>query len=62
LACNDDATGCATGDVCTANNNHHGSRITPTVTGGQAYFVIVDGFAGSCGGSSGTFTLTVTPP
>src|SRR5207248_2164091 len=34
------------------------SRITPTVTAGQAYFIVVDGY----GGAQGTFSLTVTPP
>jgi hypothetical protein len=31
------------------------------VTAGQTYFIIVDGYTGSCGGSSGAFTLTMVP-
>ncbi len=61
LACNDDTASCATGDPCFAAT-HHGSRVTPTVTAGQTYYIVVDGYGGSCGGSSGSFTLTVTPP
>jgi len=53
IACNDDTSGCATG-----SNPNYGSRITPTVTAGQTYFIIVDGY----GGASGNFTLSVTPP
>src|SRR5205814_8031514 len=34
------------------------SRITPSVTAGQTYFIVVDGF----GLSQGNITLTVTPP
>src|SRR5204862_250118 len=34
------------------------SRIMPTVTAGQTYFIVVDGY----GGAQGNFTLTVTPP
>src|SRR5205814_1493124 len=34
------------------------SRIMPTVTAGQTYFIVVDGY----GGAQGTFSLTVTPP
>src|SRR5439155_1215909 len=50
-----------------ADHDHHpprgaglfpGSRITPTVTAGQTYFIVVDGYAGA----QGTFSLTVTPP
>ena len=51
LACNDDS--CAV-----SNNDHWGSRIVPTVTAGQTYFVVVDGYDGR----SGSFALTVTPP
>jgi hypothetical protein len=51
VACNDDTCAVAT-------NDHWGSRVTPTVTAGQAYFVIVDGY----NGASGTFTLNVAPP
>src|SRR5439155_664147 len=49
--CNDDA--CAN-----ASGLFRASRITPTVTAGQAYFIVVDGY----GGAPGTFSLTVTPP
>src|SRR5213080_3558321 len=51
LGCNDDARADATG----ANR---ASRITPTVTAGQTYYIFVDGF----GGAQGNFTLTVLPP
>jgi len=34
------------------------SRITPTVTAGQTYYIVVDGY----GGAQGTFALTVTAP
>src|SRR5437773_1158035 len=34
------------------------SRIMPTVTAGQTYYIFVDGF----GGAQGNFTLTVLPP
>src|SRR5438046_162429 len=49
--CNDDA--CAN-----ASGLFRASRITPTVTAGQPYFIVVDGYAGA----TGTFSLTVTPP
>src|SRR4029077_20136419 len=62
IACNDDEASCGTGDSCTPNNGHHGSVVNTTVTAGQTYYIIVDGFAGSCGGSSGNFRLNVTPP
>ncbi len=62
LACNDDTAACATGDPCTSNRDHHGSLVTLAVTAGQTYLIVVDGFSGSCGGASGTFSLTVTPP
>src|SRR5207248_2860922 len=51
LGCNDDACADATG----ANR---ASRITPTVTAGQTYYIFVDGF----GGAQGNLTLTVLPP
>ncbi len=54
LACNDDTTGCTTGEP----NDHHGSRIVLGVTAGQTYVVAVDGY----NGAHGTYTLTVTPP
>jgi len=49
--CNDDACPNSTGLV-------RASRLTPTVTAGQTYFIIVDGYSTS----SGSFTLSVTPP
>src|SRR5881628_824200 len=49
--CNDDACLNATGLI-------RASRLTPTVTAGQTYFIVVDGY----GGAQGTFSLTVTPP
>ena len=51
VGCNDDACVNATGLF-------RGSRIMPTVTGGQTYFIVVDGY----GGAQGSFSLTVTPP
>jgi hypothetical protein len=54
LACNDDVIGCETGEP----NDHHGSRLTPTVTAGQTYFIVVDGY----NGSQGAFSVTITPP
>jgi len=61
IACNDDTTGCGTSGPCT-NASHHGSKLTPTVTAGQSYIIVVDGYNGSCGGSLGSFSLSVTPP
>src|SRR5438874_802557 len=49
--CNDDACANATG-------LNRASRLTPTVTAGQTYYIVVDGY----GGAQGTFSLTVTPP
>src|SRR5438034_7400 len=49
--CNDDACPDASG-------LNRASRITPTVTAGQTYFIVVDGF----GGAAGNFSLTVTTP
>jgi hypothetical protein len=54
VACNDDTAGCFTSEP----NDHHGSRLTPTVTAGQTYFIVVDGYNGALG----TFTMSVTPP
>ena len=51
ITCNDDA--CAN-----ASGQNRASRITPAVTAGQTYFIVVDGY----NGSSGTFTLKVTAP
>ena len=58
--------GCASGseagcndDACTNSTGlFRASRLTPTVTAGQTYFIVVDGY----GGAHGTFSLTVTPP
>ena len=52
------ASGC-NDDACTNSTGlSRASRITPTVTAGRTYFIVVDGFAGA----AGTFSLTVTPP
>jgi hypothetical protein len=51
VGCNDDACTNSTGLF-------RASRLTPTVTAGQTYFIVVDGY----GGAQGTFSLTVTPP
>src|SRR2546426_3350432 len=51
VACNDDACANASGLM-------RASRITPTVTAGQTYYIVVDGY----GGAQGTFALTVTAP
>lgn len=52
VACNDDA--CATGTSAT-----QGSRLTPTVTAGQTYYIVVDGYNDR---DSGAFSLTVQEP
>src|SRR5437870_2364108 len=49
--CNDDACTNATG-------LYRASRLTPTVTAGQTYYIVVDGY----GGAQGLYGLTVTPP
>src|SRR5204863_14380 len=51
VACNDDSCANSTGIV-------RASKITPTVTAGATYYIVVDGY----GGAAGTFALTVTPP
>ncbi len=56
VACNDDTTGCGT--TLDGNSPHRGSRITPAVTAGKTYYIVVDGYATS----QGTFTLTVVSP
>ena len=56
LACNDDTTGCGT--TTDVANPHRGSRITTSVTAGQTYFIVVDGY----NGNFGSFSLRVTPP
>jgi hypothetical protein len=53
LSCNDDTNGCSTG-----TGSNIGSRLSPTVTAGQTYYIFVDGY----NGASGNFTLSVTPP
>jgi hypothetical protein len=53
VACNDDTSGCGSGAA-----SNLASRITPTVTAGQTYYIVVDGY----GGARGNFTLSVTPP
>ena len=54
LGCNDDTTGCTTGEP----NDHHGSRVAVNVAAGQTYVIVVDGY----NGARGTYTLTVSPP
>jgi glucose/arabinose dehydrogenase len=54
LQCNDDTTGCGTGEP----HASHGSRITPTVTSGETYYIVVDGYDGN----QGDFQLTVREP
>src|SRR5204862_253282 len=49
--CNDDA-------CFNASGLYRASRLTPTVTAGQTYYIVVDGY----NGAQGTFGLTVTPP
>ena len=53
VACNDDTSGCNSGA-----GSGIASRITPTVTAGQTYYIVVDGY----GGARGDFRLSVTPP
>jgi cysteine-rich repeat protein len=55
IACNDDTTACSS-----ASGANHGSRITPTVTAGQTYYIVVDGINGVH--AAGNFTLTVVAP
>src|SRR5437762_7614237 len=50
-ACNDDACANATGQV-------RASKLSPTVTAGVTYDIIVDGY----GTAQGSFRLVVTPP
>src|SRR5207247_4034182 len=49
--CNDDACANSTGLI-------RASRLTPSVTAGTTYYIVVDGYAGS----RGSFALRVTPP
>src|SRR5206468_3123004 len=52
------AAGC-NDDACTnAIGLYRASRLTPTVTAGQTYYIVVDGY----GGAQGIFSLAVTPP
>src|SRR5207245_1999550 len=58
-ACQSEALPPSLADACTnATGLYRASRLTPTVTAGQTYFIVVDGY----GGAQGTFSLTVTPP
>src|SRR5262245_50258562 len=52
LSCNDD------GPCPTSTSPYQGSRTTATVTAGQTYYVVVDGY----NGRRGTYALTVQPP
>jgi hypothetical protein len=61
LACNDDTAGCGVTDG-TPNAGKHGSSVTLNVTAGTTYYLYVDGYFGSSGGSSGAYVLNVTPP
>ncbi|MCC6847328.1 MAG: phytase [Deltaproteobacteria bacterium] len=54
VGCNDDTTGCGTGEP----HPNHGSRLTLAVTAGTTYFIVVDGF----NGAQGSYALEVTPP
>jgi hypothetical protein len=56
VSCNDDTQGCGT--TLDHGFPHRGSKVTPTVTAGRTYFIVVDGHATS----RGTFQLTVSPP
>src|SRR5947208_3013826 len=52
------AAGC-NDDACTnAIGLYRASRLTPAVTAGQTYYIVVDGY----GGAQGIFSLAVTPP
>src|SRR5207247_10522617 len=51
------AAGCNDDGCVNASGLNRASRITPTVSAGQTYFIVVDGY----GGAPGTFSLTVTP-
>src|SRR5436305_953812 len=51
IACNDD--GCAN-----STGLGRASNITPAVTAGHTYYIVVDGY----GSGQGTFSLTVVPP
>ncbi len=53
VGCNDDTGSCVTAEPST----YHGSRLAPTVTAGETYFIVVDGF-----NESGAFVLRVIPP
>lgn len=61
LACNDDSAGCGTNDG-SPNRGGHGSVVNFNVVAGTTYYIYVDGFAGSSGGSAGNFVLNVTAP
>ena len=61
IGCNDDTSACTVTSTC-ANREHHGSHVAVSVTAGTTYYVVVDGYAGSCSGSSGPFTLRIVAP
>src|SRR5439155_21137997 len=52
------ATGCNDDACFNATGLYRASRLTPTVTAGQTYDIVVDGY----GGAQGLYGLTVTPP
>lgn len=53
-ACNDDASGCTISSGAVL-----GSRMSPRVTAGQPYYIVVDGYNGA---AKGNFRLTVKEP
>ncbi len=53
LSCNDD-----TPVLHQWRSRNRGSRLTPTVTAGQTYFTLVDGY----NGAAGAYNVTITPP
>jgi hypothetical protein len=54
LACNNDAVGCGTGEPSVGR----GSKLSLTVTAGETYHIVVDGFAGA----EGNYSLFVGVP
>jgi CARDB len=53
-ACNDDTSGCQ------GSSANTGSRVTPSITAGQTYYIVVDGYSNDPSGV-GNFTLSVLP-
>jgi hypothetical protein len=51
IACNDDTSNCS------GSRSGNGSKVTIQVTGGQTYYIVVDGYSAS---SSGNFKLSVS--